>query len=53
MTHPAVGELTLDWDTFRYGGAPEQQLVPWSADRPEHHRRRRSQRISRQDAFGR
>ncbi|MFI8930704.1 hypothetical protein ACIG3E_23905 [Streptomyces sp. NPDC053474] len=27
ITHPTVGELTLDWDTFRYTGAPEQQLV--------------------------
>ncbi|MEU3400573.1 helix-turn-helix domain-containing protein [Streptomyces filamentosus] len=32
IAHPAVGELTLDWDTFRYAGAPEQQLVLWSAD---------------------
>jgi len=27
IAHPTVGELTLDWDTFRYAGAPEQQLV--------------------------
>lgn len=32
MHHPAVGDLTLNWDTFRYTGDPEQQLVLWSAD---------------------
>jgi transcriptional regulator with XRE-family HTH domain len=32
ITHSTVGELTLDWDTFRYAGAPEQQLVLWSAE---------------------
>jgi len=32
ITHPQVGELTLDWDTFRYAGAPDQQLVLWSAE---------------------
>ncbi|GHE40867.1 transcriptional regulator [Streptomyces longispororuber] len=32
IAHSTVGELTLDWDTFRYAGAPEQQLVLWSAD---------------------
>ncbi|MFJ4874087.1 helix-turn-helix domain-containing protein [Streptomyces sp. NPDC088745] len=32
IAHPAVGELTLDWDTFRYAGSPEQQLVLWSAE---------------------
>ncbi len=32
ITHSLVGELTLDWDTFRYAGAPEQQLVLWSAE---------------------
>jgi transcriptional regulator with XRE-family HTH domain len=32
IAHPVVGELTLDWDTFRYAGAPEQQLVLWSAE---------------------
>ncbi|MFE6664949.1 hypothetical protein ACFVFH_15500 [Streptomyces sp. NPDC057697] len=32
VTHSTVGELTLDWDTFRYAGAPEQQLVLWSAE---------------------
>ena len=32
IAHPLVGELTLDWDTFRYAGAPEQQLVLWSAE---------------------
>ncbi|MFF0488680.1 helix-turn-helix domain-containing protein [Nocardia sp. NPDC004068] len=31
LDHPEVGELTLDWDTFRYTGDPEQQLVLWSA----------------------
>lgn len=30
--HPVVGDLALDWDTFRYAGAPEQQLVLWSAE---------------------
>ncbi|MET8545959.1 hypothetical protein ABZW03_35805 [Kitasatospora sp. NPDC004799] len=32
ITHATVGELTLDWDTFRYAGAPEQQLVLCSAE---------------------
>ncbi|QNS08393.1 helix-turn-helix domain-containing protein [Streptomyces xanthii] len=32
IAHSTVGELTLDWDTFRYAGAPEQQLVLWSAE---------------------
>ncbi|MGW7413840.1 helix-turn-helix domain-containing protein [Streptomyces sp. NPDC054863] len=32
ITHSVVGDLTLDWDTFRYVGAPEQQLVLWSAE---------------------
>lgn len=32
LHHPVVGDLTLDWDTFRYAGAPEQQLVLWSAE---------------------
>ncbi|MFJ1754824.1 helix-turn-helix domain-containing protein [Kitasatospora sp. NPDC088134] len=32
IAHPAVGVLTLDWDTFRYAGAPEQQVVLWSAE---------------------
>lgn len=32
IAHPVVGDLTLDWDTFRYAGAPEQQLVLWSAE---------------------
>jgi transcriptional regulator with XRE-family HTH domain len=32
IAHPDVGDLTLDWDTFRYAGAPEQQLVLWSAE---------------------
>ncbi len=27
LHHPLVGELTLDWEIFRYAGAPEQQLV--------------------------
>ncbi|MBF6245685.1 helix-turn-helix domain-containing protein [Nocardia elegans] len=31
LNHPEVGELTLDWDTFRYAGDPDQQLVLWSA----------------------
>ncbi|MFJ6884083.1 helix-turn-helix domain-containing protein [Streptomyces californicus] len=32
IARPEVGELTLDWDSFRYAGAPEQQLVLWSAE---------------------
>ncbi|NEC17359.1 transcriptional regulator, partial [Streptomyces parvus] len=32
ISHPDVGELALDWDSFRYAGAPEQQLVLWSAE---------------------
>ncbi|MFT4081218.1 MAG: helix-turn-helix domain-containing protein [Nocardioides sp.] len=32
IAHPAVGELILDWDSFRYAGAPDQQLVLWSAE---------------------
>ncbi|ROQ67163.1 helix-turn-helix protein [Streptomyces sp. 840.1] len=32
ISHPALGDLTLDWDTFHYAGAPEQQLVLWSAE---------------------
>ncbi|UUW91423.1 helix-turn-helix domain-containing protein [Pimelobacter simplex] len=32
IAHPVVGELVLDWDTFRYAGAPDQQLVLWSAE---------------------
>ncbi|QZY51803.1 helix-turn-helix domain-containing protein [Leucobacter tenebrionis] len=27
LRHPRVGELTLDWDIFRYASAPEQQLI--------------------------
>lgn len=32
LMHPAVGELTLDWDSFQYAAAPDQQLVLWSAE---------------------
>ncbi|MFT4199246.1 helix-turn-helix domain-containing protein [Gordonia sp. (in: high G+C Gram-positive bacteria)] len=32
IRHPAVGDLTLDWDNFRYAGDPDQQLVLWSAE---------------------
>ena len=32
IAHPVVGDLSLDWDTFRYAGAPDQQLVLWSAE---------------------
>lgn len=32
LHHPAVGELVLDWEIFRYAGAPDQQLVLNSAD---------------------
>ena len=31
IANTRVGELVLDWDTFRYAGAPDQQLVLWSA----------------------
>lgn len=27
LHHPTAGELVLDWEIFRYAGAPEQQLV--------------------------
>lgn len=27
LHHPRVGDLTLDWDLFRYAAAPDQQLV--------------------------
>ncbi|MFD5179864.1 helix-turn-helix transcriptional regulator [Nocardia sp. NPDC058379] len=32
LIHPEVGELTLNWDTFRDTGDTDQQLVLWSAD---------------------
>lgn len=32
LNHPAVGELVLDWEIFRYAGATDQQLVLNSAD---------------------
>ncbi|TWS23011.1 helix-turn-helix domain-containing protein [Tsukamurella sputi] len=32
LHHPQVGELVLDWEIFRYAGAPDQQLVLNSAD---------------------
>lgn len=32
LHHPVVGDLTLDWDSFRYDGDPDQQLVMWSAE---------------------
>lgn len=32
IAHPLAGERTLDWDTFRCTGAPEQQLVLWAAE---------------------
>ncbi|MFD8245665.1 helix-turn-helix domain-containing protein [Nocardia sp. NPDC059691] len=32
LHHPAVGDLTLNWDTFRDTGDTDQQLVLWSAD---------------------
>jgi transcriptional regulator with XRE-family HTH domain len=32
LRHATAGEMTLDWDTFMYAGAPEQQLVIWSAE---------------------
>ncbi|MFD5914435.1 helix-turn-helix transcriptional regulator [Streptomyces massasporeus] len=30
--HPVVGELVLDWDTLTCGGAPDQELVVWTAE---------------------
>lgn len=27
MHHPKVGDLTLDWEIFRYSAAPDQQLI--------------------------
>lgn len=32
LHHPAVGELVLDWDIFRYQSSPEQQLVIQSVE---------------------
>ncbi|NEW26648.1 helix-turn-helix transcriptional regulator [Nocardia cyriacigeorgica] len=32
LHHPEVGDLTLNWDTFRYAGDQDQQLVLWSAE---------------------
>jgi transcriptional regulator with XRE-family HTH domain len=32
LRHPEVGDLTLAWDTFRYAGDSDQQLVLWSAE---------------------
>lgn len=32
LRHPEVGDITLDWAAFSYAGAPEQQLVLWSAE---------------------
>lgn len=32
MRHSEVGDLTLEWDTFRYSGDPDQQLVLWSTE---------------------
>ncbi|WP_062996860.1 helix-turn-helix domain-containing protein [Nocardia mikamii] len=32
MSHPEVGDLVLEWDTFRYSGDPDQQLVLWSTE---------------------
>lgn len=42
LNHPRVGELVLDWEIFRYAGAPEQQLVLNSAAEgsPSHDRLR-------------
>lgn len=40
LRHPDVGEISLNWDTFKYAGAPEQQLVLWTAEpgSPSHDR---------------
>ena len=27
LNHPTAGQLVLDWEIFRYAGAPEQQLI--------------------------
>ncbi|MFT3660789.1 MAG: helix-turn-helix transcriptional regulator [Gordonia sp. (in: high G+C Gram-positive bacteria)] len=32
LHNETVGDLTLDWDSFRYSGDPSQQLVLWSAE---------------------
>lgn len=32
MHHSEVGDLCLDWDSFRYSGDPDQQLVLWSTE---------------------
>lgn len=31
LNHPAAGRLHVQWDSFRYAGAADQQLVLWSA----------------------
>lgn len=31
LRHPAVGELTLDWDTLTCGTDPEQHIIVWTA----------------------
>jgi hypothetical protein len=30
--HPAVGELTLDWDTLTSDADPDQQLIVYTAE---------------------
>ncbi|NYJ08057.1 helix-turn-helix domain-containing protein [Petropleomorpha daqingensis] len=32
LDHPAVGELTLDWDTLAWAEDPDQQLIIWTAE---------------------
>ncbi|MFT4126161.1 MAG: helix-turn-helix transcriptional regulator [Gordonia sp. (in: high G+C Gram-positive bacteria)] len=33
LHHPLVGDLRLNWDTFRFMGAPDQQMVLWHAEK--------------------
>ncbi|MFF5307943.1 helix-turn-helix domain-containing protein [Streptomyces massasporeus] len=32
LRHPAVGELTLDWNTLTCGTDPEQHIIVWNAE---------------------
>lgn len=31
LNHPTVGRMRLNWDSFTYAGATDQQLILWSA----------------------
>lgn len=50
LNHPEVGELVLDWEIFRYAGAPDQQLVLNSADADSPTRERLRRLLSREPA---